>query len=117
MIKVKVADPIARAHLGYLTYDPLGYATLGFLFRTSTESSLLIKFCLYLVEKQKEVNIQTFIQNKVLIRNRKTKLEEIIVKRQAYLKVENKLNQLASITATKQNKPMIMAYIENCDTP
>lgn len=112
---IKVADPIARAHLGYLTYDPLSYATLGFLFRTSTESSLLIKFCLYLIEKQKEVNIQTFIQNKILISNRKAKLEEIIVKRQASLKVENRLGQRVPITTTKQNRPIIIAYIEGCD--
>lgn len=114
---IKISDPIARVHLGYLTYDPLGYATLGFLFRTSTESSLLIKFCLYLIEKQKEVNIQTSIQNKILISNRKAKLEKIIVKRQGSLKIENRLGQLVSISNVKQNKPIIMAYIEDCDIP
>lgn len=113
---IKLADPLNRAHLGYLTYDPLGYATLGFLFRTSTENLLLIKFCLYLVERQKETSIKTFTQERVLITTQTRRLE-ITTKIQLSLNITSRLSQLASITNTKQNKPIIMAYIEDCEDP
>jgi hypothetical protein len=114
---IKLADPLSRAHLGYLTYDSLGYATLGFLFRTSTESSLLIKFCLYLIERQKENSIQVFTQKKVSINVQTSRLleTEITTKIQTSLNITSRLGQLVSIANTKQNKPIIMVYIEDCD--
>lgn len=115
MFEIEIGSPTNRSHFGRFSQSPLSYATFGFLFRTDSETVFYTKFCLLLLATLKPTRLISYRQISPDIQTLRQSKPTIITKLRPFLKISANTNQKVLINLKKQNKPIINAYIDDCD--